>query len=61
MKSMSRLFFLLGAVLMAIGTITCYAQSVNSSVQGTVADATGAVVPGADVDLTSTLTGISIG
>lgn len=60
MKSLSRLLFLLGAVLMAISTITCYAQSVNSSVQGTVADATGAVVPSADVDLTSTLTGIAL-
>lgn len=49
---------LLAAALIATGAATITAQSVNSSVQGTVADGSGAVVPSATVELINTRTGV---
>ncbi len=48
--------FLFG-VLLLLSLRTAGAQSVNSSVQGTATDSTGAVIPGADVTLTNVNTG----
>ena len=58
MRPWNCLIALFVALLMATGAATMTAQSVNSSVQGTVADASGAVVPGATVELMNTRTGV---
>ena len=49
-----------GPVLLACNLTGVFAQSLNSSVQGTVADRSGAMVPGADVTLTNVQTGIQL-
>ncbi len=50
---------LLACIPLAMAGIpAAWAQGVNSSVQGAVADASGAVVPGADVRLSNTRTGV---
>ena len=48
------------AMLVLTGSEGARAQSVNSAVQGTAADSSGAAVPGADVVLTNVNTGISL-
>ena len=49
---------LLAAALLAVQVPAARAQSVDSSVQGAVTDTSGAVVPGAEVKLTNTRTGV---
>jgi len=44
-------------LLCSVFTVTMFAQNSNSTVQGTVQDTSGAVVPGATVDLTNVGTG----
>ena len=49
---------MLGILSLAMAWPAARAQSVDSSIQGTVTDSTGAVVPGADVKLTNSRTGV---
>lgn len=46
-------------LLLSAGMLKIRAQSVSSSIQGTVTDSSGAVVPGADVTLTNSGTGVT--
>lgn len=50
------------AALLAVGIGCCglYAQSGAGSIQGTVTDSTGAVIPGAGVQVVNTATGVSL-
>lgn len=58
MNSRFRVSVALLALMMAVGFQTARAQSVNSSIQGAVLDASGAMVPGATVKLTNVRTGV---
>jgi hypothetical protein len=49
---------LLSLLLLIIGQQIARAQGISSSIQGTVVDSTGAMVPGADVKLTNVQTGV---
>ena len=61
MKLQARSFAVLAAILLLTTALSVSrAQSVNSSIQGTVADASGAVVPGANVKLTNVRTGVQL-
>jgi outer membrane receptor protein involved in Fe transport len=53
-----RILFLVAAIVLASCT-AAYAQSGTATLQGTVTDATGAVVPNAKVHITAQLTGVS--
>jgi hypothetical protein len=52
--------FIVAALLISIVSLTAYAQSGMSSVQGTVTDSIGAVIPGANIILTNTSTGVAL-
>jgi hypothetical protein len=49
---------LLAVLLLTTGPVRLKAQSVSSSIQGTVSDTSGAQVPGADVTLVNVATGV---
>jgi Carboxypeptidase regulatory-like domain len=51
--------FLGGAMLFAVGTTRVHAQAVTGNISGTVMDASGAVVAGANVVVTNTATGVT--
>jgi hypothetical protein len=52
--------FAKAAVFLALCAVTLLAQSERGTITGTVQDASGAVVPGAKVNLTNTQTGVSV-
>jgi hypothetical protein len=52
--------FLLSVLLLPVLSLTALAQSGTSSLQGSVSDSTGAVIPGAKVALTNTATGVTL-
>jgi hypothetical protein len=59
MKFRNHVFGLFAAILAAVAAASpAAAQSVDSSIQGVVADASGAVIPAADVSLTNIHTGV---
>lgn len=54
-----RTLFLRGLMLMLLGAATAAYAQFSSSLQGTVTDPSGAVVPGASITLTNSATGVS--
>src|SRR5690242_15011970 len=52
------LFAAFGALLAALPPLSAYADNVYATIRGTVTDSTGAVVAGAQVPATNTLTGV---
>src|SRR5438552_18387732 len=54
--SMKHIFF--GTVVLCLQVTTSFAQINNATVTGTVADATGAVLPGVSITATNTNTGV---
>ncbi len=55
-----RMLLMAAAIFLLIGAAAGTAQSLNSSVQGAVADSTGAAVPDADVVLANVRTGVQL-
>ena len=52
-------FFAILVVVMAISSITSFAQSGSATLQGTVKDPSGAAIPNAQIHITAQLTGVS--
>jgi hypothetical protein len=52
--------FVLSTILLLCGPLSAYGQSGSATVQGSVTDSTGAVIPAASVILTSSSTGVAL-